>query len=263
MTPDSSRRVHTSVVEGVATVTLDYPTKRNVLDRVGWQDLGQAVAELSAALDVRCVVLRGAGTAAFSAGSDISAFPEQRWQPEDVEGYGAAIHGTLREIRSCRHPTLAAVQGVCVGGGLEIAVSCDLRVCGASSRFGAPIGRLGVTMAYEELGPIVQVVGPAAALDLLLTGESIDAGRALEIGLVSRVFPDDALDAEVAELLRRIAAGAPLVHRWHKRFVRRLGEGGPLTDAERAEAYDAFATRDYREGVQAFQEKRDPRFEGR
>jgi len=255
-------RIHVERDGVIATVRMDGPDRYNVLDRAAWQALARAVTELSADDDLRCVVLRGTGGRAFSAGSDIGAFERQRDTPEDVEAYSAAIGGALAAVAGCRHPTIAVVEGVCVGGGLEIAASCDLRVCEASSRFGAPIARLGLTMSFDELRPLVALVGPGPVLEVLLTGELLDAHHARALGLVSRVAADGAAAEEGYALARRVAAGAPLVHRWHKRFVRRLLDPAPLTDEERAEAHEAFRTADYREGRTAFLQKRDPEFRG-
>jgi len=246
----------------IATVRIDGPDRHNVLDHAAWRELAVAVESLSADDALRCVVLRGTGGRAFSAGSDIGAFEGQRDTPEDVEAYSAAIGGALAAVAGCRHPTVAVIEGACVGGGLEIAASCDLRVCEASSRFGAPIARLGLTMSYDELRPLLALVGPGAVLEILLTGELLDAARARTLGLVSRVAADGAAKEEGYALARRVAAGAPLVHRWHKRFVRRLLDPTPLTDTERAEVHEAFGTADYREGRTAFLEKRDPEFRG-
>jgi enoyl-CoA hydratase/carnithine racemase len=247
---------------GLATVLLDGPARHNVLDRAGWEALARVVDEVSADDAVRCVVVRGVGGRAFSAGSDIRAFADQRDTPADVRAYAGAIAGALSAIARCRHPTLAVVEGLCVGGGLEIAAACDLRVCEASSRFGAPIARLGLTMSYEELAPLVGLLGPGPVLEILLTGELIDAGRARELGLVGRVAADGRAVEEGYDLARRVASGASLVHRWHKRFVRRLLRSAPLAETEREEAHDAFDTADYREGRTAFLEKRDPEFRG-
>ena len=153
---------------------------------------------------------------------------------------------------------------MCVGGGLEIAAGCDLRICSESSRFGAPINRLGLTMSYTELGPIVELVGASSTLEVLLEGGLLDAERAYQKGFVNRVVPDEEVVAEARATAQRIGAGAPLVNRWHEKFVRRLTDGAsPLSAEERQEAYEAFQTDDYREGVQAFLEGRDPRFEGK
>jgi enoyl-CoA hydratase/carnithine racemase len=245
----------------IATLRLDAPAKHNVLDRDGWQAVARALASVAGA-DLGCVVVRGTGGRAFSAGSDIGAFESQRTAPADVRAYSSAIGDAMRAVQTCPHPTLALVEGLCVGGGLELAASCDVRVCGTSSRFGAPITRLGLTMSHQELAPLVRLLGPGPVLEILLSGDLIGAERAREVGLVSRVYADDALVDEAYALARRVAAGAPLVNRWHKKFVRRLMDPTPLTDAEREEAHEAFETGDYREGRTAFLEKRDPEFRG-
>lgn len=246
----------------IATVRLDGPERHNVLDSEGWRRLGRTFDELTDNDAVRAIAVRGTGGRAFSAGSDIAAFEEQRSEPDDVRAYSAAIATALEAIHGCRHPTVAVIEGLCVGGGLEIAACCDLRVCGESSRFGAPINRLGLTMSYDELRPLLRLLGPGPVLELLLSGELIDAERARTVGLVNRVHPDVAVVEQGYGLAARIAAGAPLVNRWHKKFVRRLLERRSLTDREREEAHEAFETADYREGRAAFLEKRDPDFRG-
>ncbi|MDE2678566.1 MAG: enoyl-CoA hydratase-related protein [Gemmatimonadota bacterium] len=255
-------RVKSSRDGGIVTVTLDHPGKMNVLDQAGWEALGEVFEGLAGDDSVRCVIVEGAGAAAFSAGSDISGFAAHRSTPEQVTRYAAALRRGIEGVWDCPHPTVAAVRGLCVGGGLIIAACCDVRVCGESSRFGAPVNRLGATMAYEEMAPLLAAAGAGAVLEILLTGDLVDARRAREMGIVSRIVPDGAVGEGAGEIARRIAAGAPLVNRWHKKFVRRAGEGRPLTEAERGEAYEAFRTGDYREGIAAFMEKRAPRFEG-
>jgi enoyl-CoA hydratase/carnithine racemase len=254
--------VHVDITKPLATVRLDAPERHNVLDRAGWKALGEAFMCLSDRDDVGCVVVRGTGGRAFSAGSDIRAFPAQRDTPVDVRLYSDAISAALRAVRLCPHPTVAVIEGICVGGGLEIAACCDLRVCGESSRFGAPINRLGLTMSYDELEPLVQLLGASPVLEILLGGDLIDAEHARTVGLVNRVHPDQAVVEQGYGLAARIAAGAPLVNRWHKKFVRRLLERVPISDGEKSEVHQAFETKDYREGRQAFLEKRDPRFKG-
>lgn len=241
---------------------LDRPQHHNVLDRDGWHAFAEAFEELSADNGLRAVTVRGAGGRAFSAGSDIGAFGAQRETREDVRLYSRAITSAMEAVSGCRHPTVAIIEGICVGGGLEIAACCDLRVCGESSRFGAPIHRLGLTMSYDELHPLLTLLGPGPLLEILLTGELIDSERALATGLVHRVWPDGSVVKEGSALVDRIVAGAPLVNRWHKKFIRRLLEGGAISAEERAEVHEAFETWDYREGRSAFLEKRAPRFRG-
>lgn len=257
-----SERVVVEVATPIATVRLDGPERHNVLDVAGWRALADAMNGLSERDNVLAVAVRGTGGRAFSAGSDIGAFAEQRSTPEDVRSYSDAIASAMQAVGACRHPTVAIIEGICVGGGLEIAACCDLRVCAESSRFGAPINRLGLTMSHDELEPLLQLLGPGPVLEILLSGELIDAERALTVGLVNRVWSDAAVVEQGYGLVARIAAGAPLVNRWHKKFVRRLLERRPLTDEERAEAHEAFGTADYREGRTAFLEKRDPDFQG-
>jgi enoyl-CoA hydratase len=259
-----SDRVTVSREDDLAIVSLDYPDRLNVLGRQGWEALADVMTVLGEDQDVRCVVIEGSGTRAFSAGSDIGGFPQERQTPEQVQVYAAALESALSALRNCSHPTVALIHGVCVGGGLEIAASCDLRICSESSRFGAPINRLGLTMSYAELGPLVELVGGSVTLEILLEGGLLDAERAYHKGLVNRVVPDEDVAEAARATAHQIAAGAPLVNRWHKKFVRRLTDGeGPPTDDEQREAYEAFETDDYREGVQAFLGRRDPRFEGK
>ena len=247
----------------IATVVLNRPAKLNALTRPMWRMLGDAFEALSADDSVRCVVVRGAGERAFSPGNDISEFETQRSDKAQAIDYGRDMHRTAQAIAACRHPVVARIHGICVGGGLEIAALADLRICGVSSRFGAPIKNLGLVMAYAEMAPLVKLVGESAALEILLEGRIFDAAEARDKGLVTRVVPDDRVGAEVDETARRIADGAPLVARWHKQFARRLGDPRPLSDAELDECFDCFDTEDFRIGYAAFLAKRAPRFEGR
>jgi enoyl-CoA hydratase len=259
-----SDRVTVSREDHLAIVSLSHPDRLNVLDRRGWEALADVMTVLGGEDDVRCVVIEGSGNRAFSAGSDIGGFPDERHTPEQVQEYARALESALRALRNCLHPTVALIHGVCVGGGLEIASSCDLRICSESSRFGAPINRLGLTMSYTELSPLVDLLGVSGTLEVLLEGGLLDAQRAYHKGFVNRVVPDEDVAEAARATAHRIAAGAPLVNRWHKKFVRRIADGGaPPTEDERREAYEAFETEDYREGVQAFLERRDPRFEGK
>jgi enoyl-CoA hydratase/carnithine racemase len=249
----------------IATVALDNPDKLNALTVAMWQDLARAMRELSADDGVRCVVLRGAGDRAFAAGADIAEFARVR----DNRAQGKAYHrehvfGALKAVGECRHPTVAMIRGPCVGGGLELACQCDLRISGESGRFGVPINRLGFAIAWEELASILPLTGRAVALEILIEGRVWGAAEAFAKGLLTRVVPDAQLADEVAATVARIADGAPLVARLHKRMVRRLAPAvPPLTEAEREENFDYFDTEDYRIGYEAFINKRKPQFKGR
>jgi enoyl-CoA hydratase/carnithine racemase len=244
----------------IATVVLNRPDKLNALTRGMWIALGDMVEQLSADDTVRCVILRGAGEKSFSPGNDIAEFAHERSNKKQAIEYGKVMHRTADALANCRHPLIAQIHGICVGGGLEIAALCDLRICGQSSRFGAPIKNLGLVMAYAEMAPLVRLVGPAVALEILLEGRIFDAAEAKEKGLVTRVVPDDQVGAEVRTAAQRIADGAPLVARWHKKFARRLAERTPLTAEELDECFDCFDTEDFRIGYAAFLAKQKPKF---
>ena len=249
----------------IATVLLSNPGKLNALTVLMWQELARVFDALSADDALRCVVLRGAGSEAFAAGADIAEFATARDNAAQGRTYHREyVHGALLAVGECRHPTLAMIRGPCVGGGLEIACACDLRIAGESGRFGVPINRLGFPIAYDELAALLPLTGRAVALEILVEGRVWDAKEAREKGLVTRVVPDVSLEEEAGVRARRIADGAPLVNRWHKRFVRRLTpKPAPLTAAEIEENFAYFATEDYRIGMRAFLEKKRPQFNGR
>ena len=245
----------------VATISLNRPERLNALDRPVWPALTSAFEAVSGDDGVRVVILQGAGKA-FSAGADVSEFAEERGSPEQARSYGDVMERTYAAISVCRHPVVARIAGSCTGAGLVLALLCDLRVSGDSGRFGAPVSRIGLAMPYPELRILFGAVGAATALELLLEGRVIDAQEARNKGLINRVVPDEQLDAAAADCARRIAAGAPLVQRWHKAYVRRLVSGVPLTDTEIADSYRSFGTEDYREGTAAFLARRRPVFKG-
>ena len=247
----------------IATVTLNNPDKLNALNLAMWKRLGEVMRELDADKALRCVVLRGSGEKAFAAGADIAEFEKTRNNSRNGKKYGNVLEVTMGALARCRHPMVAMIQGACVGGGLEIVSQCDLRICGASSRFGIPINKLGLVVGYGEMGALIELVGRATALEILLEGRVFGAAEAQQKGLVNRVVADDQVEAEALAAAGRIAAGAPLVARWHKKFARRLADPRPLTEAERGEGYACFDTEDYRIGFKAFLAKQKPQFEGR
>jgi enoyl-CoA hydratase len=245
----------------IATVTLNNPERLNALSRAMWQQLGTAMEKLGADESLRCVVVRGAGDKAFAAGADIANFAKERANSKQAKEYAKSISG-IRSLAECRHPVVALIQGACVGGGLLVACQCDLRICNESARFGVPVKNLGLIEAYDELEGMLRVASRAAALELLLEGRIWGAREAYEKGLVNRVVPDASVVEEAYATARRIAEGAPLAARWHKKFIRRLDDPRPLTEAERDESYACFDTEDFREGVAAFLAKRKPDFKG-
>jgi enoyl-CoA hydratase len=249
----------------IATVTLSNPAKLNALTVSMWQALAHTMDALSAEDALRCIVLRGAGGKAFAAGADIAEFATARDNAVQGKRYHREyVHGALKAIGDCRHPTVAMIHGPCVGGGLEIACMCDLRIAGESGRFGVPINRLGFAIAYDELTALLPLTGRAMALEILVEARVWNAREAFEKGLVTRVVADSRLEEEAYACARRIADGAPLVNRWHKAFLRQLTPSpAPLTESEIDGNFDYFATEDYRIGMEAFARKERPRFKGR
>ena len=257
-------RIDLDIDQGIATVTLHNPSKLNAVNAAMWRGFSAAMARIAGDDSVRCVIVRGAGENAFAAGGDIEEFRRVRATVDDALHYHEdLVASALNAIRDCAVPTVAAIRGACVGGGLEIAGCCDIRIAGESARFGAPINRLGFSMYPGEMAGLLALVGPAVVLEILLEGRILDAREALHKGLLTRVVDDERVFEEAAVSAERIRAGAPLVARWHKQWVRRLTTGVPLSEEEKRRAFDFLATEDYREGLAAFSEKRAPVFRGR
>jgi len=247
----------------IATVTLSSPERLNALSLPMWEKLGEIMIGLDADETLRCVVLRGAGEKAFGAGADISEFETTRANSTLAKVYGQRVERAMVAISVCRHPTVAMIHGACVGGGLLVASRCDIRIAGESARFGVPVKKLGLVESHTEMQGMLDLMGTANGLELILEGRIWGAREAYEKGLVNRVVPDAEVERETLATAQRIAEGAPLVARWHKKFARRLADPRPLTEAEREEAFACFDTEDFQEGRAAFLAKRAPQFKGR
>ena len=247
----------------IATVTLSNPERLNALNLAMWERLGDIARTLNGDDSVRCVVVRGAGDKAFAAGADIAAFATERANARQAKEYGRRIATAMRSFAGCKHPSVALIQGACVGGGLLVASQCDLRICSETARFGVPVKNLGLVEAYDELQGMMNVVTRATALEILLEGRIWGAREAYQKGLVNRVVADDKVVDEAYATARRIAEGAPLAARWHKKFIRRLADPRPLSEQEYDESYACFDTEDFRAGVAAFLAKKKPEFKGR
>jgi enoyl-CoA hydratase/carnithine racemase len=251
---------------GVATLTLNHPEKLNSLELEMWGELARVMPELDGDPSVRVLVFRGAGERAFSAGADISRFAEERSDSKQGRAYAERFFAGLDAVDAFSKPSLCLIRGACVGGGVELAAAADLRFAGEGSRFGVPVAKLGLVAGYAELRRFVQSIGPARTLDMLLTARLFTAREMLEAGFLARVVPDEEVEKATYEAAERIASLAPLVHAWHKRFVKKILRDpalSTLTEEEFASQFACFDTGDFREGVAAFLAKRAPKFEGR
>ena len=256
-------QIHLSIDSDIATLILDNPGKLNAINLAMWQQLAAHMAALTADSGIRCVIIRGAGDEAFAAGGDLEEFVSGRATLEQALHYHGQVAAALNAIADCPHPTVALIRGACIGGGLEIAGVCDLRICSEGSRFGAPINKLGFSMYPGEMEGLLKLAGAAVIKEILLEGRILTAAEAYEKGLVTRVIPDAQVEDEAYGTARRIAAGAPLVAGWHKQWIRRLQNGKPLNDEEKAASFAFLDTEDYKEGLSAFLEKRKPMFKAR
>ena len=247
----------------IVTLILNNPGKLNAINLAMWQQLAENMAKISVDRSIRCVVIRGAGEEAFAAGGDLEEFVTDRATLEQALHYHGEVAKALNAIADCPHPTVALINGACVGGGLEIAGVCDLRIAGENSRFGAPINKLGFSMYPGEMEGLLRLVGPAVLKEILLEGRILSASEAYGKGLLTRVVATEQVADEAYATARRICAGAPLVAGWHKQWIHRLLDGRPLSDEEKAASFAFLATEDYQEGLSAFLAKRKPVFKAR
>lgn len=249
----------------IRTITINRPEQRNALKPAEWLQLRDLLGELAADREARVVVLRGAGGRAFSSGYDIGALRELEEQGIVLSTPDDPFEAALAAVVEHALPIIAMVGGYAVGGGCTLAAGCDVRIVAASSRFGMPPAKLGLVYSATELRPFVDLIGPARTKWMFFSGRLIDAAKALQIGLVDEVLPDDELEAYTYALAEEIAANAPLSVQGTKRIVREMGGlAAPADAAERiaAEIQRVNRSADLAEGMRAFLGKRRPEFRG-
>ncbi len=257
-------KILANVADGVGRVVFNQPEKRNAMSVDMWAGMGSAMDLFAADAAVRCVVLEGAGDKAFVSGADISQFEQNRANADAQRDYDRLTGAGRAKLAAFRKPVLAKIRGFCMGGGLGIAMSADLRIASDDSQFGIPAAKLGIAYGFDMVRALVDLVGPAHAHMILMTGERFGAAEAERIGLVNRVVPVAALEATVAGLAATMAANAPLPLTTNKQTVKAVlqDRADRDMDAFRAAMADCFDSADYREGHRAFMEKRKPAFTG-
>lgn len=247
----------------IGYVVLDNPARRNAVSGAMWRALPAAIASLNDDPAIRCIVLRGAGDIAFAAGADISEFEGHRSSEATVQAYEAATSAAHNALESSPKPVIAQIQGFCLGGGLALALSCDLRYCSADSQFAIPAARLGIGYGLHGHRRLVASVGHANAREIMFSARRYDAASAQALGLVNRVLPVAELADYVRALAGDLAANAPLTQAASKAVINALIENTHNFSACEALITRCMHSADYREGRTAFMEKRKPRFEGR
>jgi enoyl-CoA hydratase len=249
----------------IGWITFNNPARHNAVSLAMWEALHEIVQAFAADEAIRVVVVRGAGDRAFVSGADISEFEEKRSSAETTRAYNATSQRASLALRDLGKPTIAMVQGYCVGGGVSIALSCDLRMAADAASFAVPAAKLGLGYDFEGVRKLVDVVGPSFAREIFYTARQFSAQEALAMGLVNRVVPVQDLEACVRDCASRIAANAPLTVASIKTLVAQALMDESRRDMRLCEEVveRCFASDDYREGRQAFMEKRRPAFKGR
>jgi enoyl-CoA hydratase/carnithine racemase len=252
--------------EAVARLRIANPERRNALDHEILDAIADVLPRLDQGIETRCVLITGEPPV-FSAGYDIGSIPAETFERDAEALVAHPFHSAIEAISHHPWPTVAAINGHCLGGGLELAITCDLRICAAGALLGMPPAKLGLIYGHTGLRRFLDTIGLARTKELFLTGRNVEAGRAEEIGLVNEVVGDGRLEPDSVELAAEIAANAPLSMRGNKSAIDLLNSSPVLTEQQEAGLIalreSCFTSEDFREGIAAFAEKRPPRWTGR
>lgn len=254
-----------SVVDGdVGWIYLDNPARLNAISLAMWKGIGDALARFEAEPSIKCVVIIGRGGKAFASGADISEFEKRRSSAADIARYDEVARTTSAKLQDFSKPTIAAIEGYCIGGGLALALLCDLRIATVDARFAIPAAKLGLGYDYRGIQRLVEVVGATAAKHIFFTAAQFDADRALRLGLLNDIVAKGELDGCIRKLGAMIAANAPLTMAAAKLCINAAVSDPEMrdTDACNRAVEACFASEDYAEGRRAFAEKRKPQFKG-
>jgi len=260
-----TERVKAWLDGAVLHIRFNNPAKHNALSMDMWEAVPPLLERAEKDDSVRMVVFSGEGTKSFVSGADISQFEDMRAAKEAVKRYEQVAEAALQGIYEFGKPTVACIRGYCIGGGVNVANSCDIRVASTDSVFSVPATRLGLGYRFSAMKNLTDLVGPGYAKDIFFTARRLDAAEALRIGLVNRIAEPEGLEALLEEYTKTIATGAPLTIKAGKRIIREVLKPGSDIDMEmcRRLILDCFESEDYAEGRRAFMEKRKPVFKGR
>jgi enoyl-CoA hydratase/carnithine racemase len=249
---------------GVGYVTFNNPERHNAVSLEMWEALSGYLADFAADNSVRVVVLTGAGGKAFVSGADISKFESERSSKEAIDRYNVAVDKANTAVYEFPKPTVAMIRGYCIGGGVGLALCCDLRICSDNSKFGVPAAKLGLGYGYNGIKKLVDLVGPSFAKEIFFTARQFTAAEAQVMGLVNRVLPDGEVESYVKTYADTISGNAPLTVNSVKYIVGQAVKPESQRDLKKCDELVAqcFASKDYIEGRTAFMEKRKPNFTG-